>query len=48
MSRSVARGPRSSRFVEGLQGGEPVVVQGTFALKAEMKRGELAEGGHHH
>ncbi len=34
--------------VEGLRGGEPVAVQGAFALKAELKRGELAEGGHHH
>ena len=34
--------------VEGLEGGELVVVKGSFALKAELKRGELSEGGHHH
>ncbi|WP_158633572.1 efflux RND transporter periplasmic adaptor subunit [Tautonia sociabilis] len=35
-------------IIEGLQGGEPIAVRGTFALKAEMMRGELAEGGHSH
>lgn len=35
-------------IVRGLKGGEPIAVRGTFALKAELKRSELAEGGHHH
>ncbi len=34
--------------VHGLDAGEPIVIRGAFALKAELKRGELSEGGHHH
>lgn len=46
---SVGReGPSTVEVAEGLDGGEPVAVKGTFALKAELKRGELSEGGHHH
>lgn len=41
-------GAQAVEITEGLQGGEPIAVRGTFALMAEMKRGELAEGGHSH
>jgi cobalt-zinc-cadmium efflux system membrane fusion protein len=33
---------------EGLKPDELVVVAGAFALKSEMMRSKLAEGGHHH
>lgn len=33
---------------EGLKQGDPVVVDGAFALKSEMLRGQLAGGGHNH
>jgi multidrug efflux pump subunit AcrA (membrane-fusion protein) len=49
--RDVAVGREGADVVEvteGLRGGEPIAVRGTFALKAEMMRGELAEGGHSH
>jgi len=41
-------GAQTVEISEGLQGGEPIAVRGTFALKSEMLRGELAEGGHSH
>ncbi len=49
--RDVTVGYESDHTVEireGLEPGEPVVVAGTFALKSELLRGKLAEGGHHH
>lgn len=49
--REVVVGHESDHTVEvreGLKPGEPVVVAGTFALKSELMRGKLAEGGHHH
>jgi cobalt-zinc-cadmium efflux system membrane fusion protein len=41
-------GPDVVEVVAGLEGGEPLAVAGAFALKAELKRGELGEGGHQH
>jgi len=49
--RDIVVGHESDHTVEvreGLKPGEPVVVAGAFALKSEMMRSKLAEGGHHH
>lgn len=43
--RSTATGVE---ILEGLAAGERYVRSGSFALKAEMARGELEEGGHSH
>lgn len=49
--RDVIVGGTSESMVEvrqGLKPGELVVVAGAFALKSEMMRGQLEEGGHQH
>jgi cobalt-zinc-cadmium efflux system membrane fusion protein len=49
--RAISVGRESAEMVEvveGLKEGEPVAIRGTFSLKAELKRGEMSEGGHHH
>lgn len=49
--RDVVVGHSSNSDVEireGLKADEQVVVVGGFALKSEMMRSKLAEGGHHH
>ena len=49
-ARPVAVAERTSASVllaTGLEAGEPVVIDGAFALKSELEKGELGEGHAH-